>query len=311
MKLTPGYQRRVERDFAYSEGLGRRLRVAIRFGLENVTAWLSAPRVISMVLFAIGIVGIAIGYAVETDIAGALLQSFEDSLLVSVGPELVGIAAGVLIIDWANDSVQSRHELNSATHLLKATTSGTAEDALTTIVGRNWLFDGSLVGADMAESNLRNAKLTLHFIYERAADTFVRMQISPRLARATLRFSILSGSELEGADLRNSDLLGCQLLESNLQGANLDHADARYCDFSSADLRGTSLRGTNMQHARLEGAIVTSPPPVLDSTTILPDGAHWRDASDLERFVDTGHSDYESQEGFEVRTIRSEKRRAH
>ncbi len=109
----------------------------------------------------------------------------------------------------------------------------------------HWLTDGSLVGAQLSQSDLRWADL-------READ----------LRKATLDGAQLRGADLIGADLQQSWLMVCDLREALLSYANLQDAEMRGAimvgvDLSFANLSRADLRHADLQGANLTGAILT------------------------------------------------------
>jgi uncharacterized protein YjbI with pentapeptide repeats len=88
------------------------------------------------------------------------------------------------------------------------------------------------------------------------------------------------GIDLSGADLTGATLLRADLTDSNLENVTLIQADLR-----GSLLFGTKLLDANLREANLEGA-------VFDENTVLPDGTHWTEDTDMTRFTDPNHSDF-------------------
>jgi uncharacterized protein YjbI with pentapeptide repeats len=153
-----------------------------------------------------------------------------------------------------------------------------------------WLSDGTLRGALLARANLQGSSLANADLQE--AD----------LRRANLQQSSLVGVNFRAANLSDSNLEGAGLREADLQGANLERANLRKAGLRQTNLRDADLRGANLFDARLwdaglQGANLTEANleqavfqgARLDETSILPDGAHWSEATDLSQFTDPSH----------------------
>jgi uncharacterized protein YjbI with pentapeptide repeats len=109
------------------------------------------------------------------------------------------------------------------------------------------------------------------------------------------------GTDLHGIDLSERDLCGAILDGANLSGANLQGTfftgmsmEVRQCDPVSlvgADLTGANLAGAwlfeaNLLHAILDDAVFTP-------ATQLPNGEQWTPDTDMARFTDHRHPDFD------------------
>ena len=81
-----------------------------------------------------------------------------------------------------------------------------------------------------------------------------------------------------GANLRGkANLRGARLLDANFQGAKLFQAD-----FTESDLRNVNFVGADLTEAIFENAIITN--VRFNTSTILPDGNHWNNDTDMGKF---------------------------
>ncbi len=137
---------------------------------------------------------------------------------------------------------------------------------------------GQLKGANLHRANLqnedlRNAKLQDANLYQANLQA-VELQ-SANLKAATLSFANLKQTELEEANLQGATLVYASLQEANLTEANLQEADLSY-----AKLQGADLAEANLDEANLRG-------------TTLPDGTPYTEGTDLGRFTNRKHSDFD------------------
>jgi len=142
---------------------------------------------------------------------------------------------------------------------------------------REWLYDGSLVGANFTAANLTGADLFMANFYDtkfqmatlEGANLFMVNLESANLRRANLRGASLVQTNLQKAMMQEADLGGADLTMSNLQRANL----------RMANLRGTNLYGANLWGVNLHGAI-------FDNTTVLPSGETYTTDDAVMPFID-------------------------
>jgi hypothetical protein len=107
---------------------------------------------------------------------------------------------------------------------------------------------------------------------------------------ANLERATLLKANLEGAFLWDANLAGVYLVSANLKGANL---------------QGANLSGAKLQAANLENVIWELESPEQTITATLPDGIKWTSDTDLQRFIDPKHPEYESTLE-KINTIRDE-----
>lgn len=135
-----------------------------------------------------------------------------------------------------------------------------------------------------------------------------------QLTKANLREADLQGINLRGANLKET-----QLIEANLQGADLTEANLERAFLSGANLNGakleraklqTSLWGVLLCNANLQGADLHEAELFKTNLTganlidanfeeakfstdmILPDGTHWNEKTEMERFTNPTHAEF-------------------
>jgi len=146
---------------------------------------------------------------------------------------------------------------------------------------REWLYDGSLVGANFTAANLSGADLFMANLYD-----------------TKLQMSVLEGANLfmvnlETANLRRADLRGASLVQTNLQRAMMQEADLSGADLTMSNLQRANLRLVNLSGANLYGANlwgVNLHGAVFDSSTILPNGVPYTCDDDVMPFIDPSYA---------------------
>jgi hypothetical protein len=221
---------------------------------KRLAGWLTVRR-LGFVLGAVGIT-VAVGdRIVRGDPVGRSLWEF----LVSVGPELFGIAFTVIVIDWLNERAAADRAREQLIHEMGSKDNATALRAVEELRERGWLLDGSTRRADLKYANLAGAILD-----------------SADLEATYLSFANLHGADLRKANLKNAilrraDLTDALLLNVNLTGAKLLEADLRGAKCQGATLDGVDLRQANLAGARgLSDEILATAHSL--SGSILPTG---------------------------------------
>ncbi len=116
------------------------------------------------------------------------------------------------------------------------------------------------------------------------------------LPRADLCRADFQHSDLSGADLTAATLHHTGLRWANLSGANLQEADCSGAFLWEANCSGTMLRGACFAGASLIGTHFDTADWQTGHIT-LPDGTRWTAETDLRRFSDPRHPDYEAALG--------------
>lgn len=154
-------------------------------------------------------------------------------------------------------------------------------DAIEKLRSYEWLYDGTLEGANLSNAILEEVNLFLANM--RGVD----------LSRANLRLSNLFRVDMEGANLAGADLRAASLSEASLIKVNLAGADLARAQIVSCDLRGADLSGANLRDAVLTGAWLIG--TRFDENTILPDKTNWRPLVDLAKFTEANPEDAPSE----------------
>lgn len=147
------------------------------------------------------------------------------------------------------------------------------------------LVEANLIKANLADADLRQATLSKANLYR------------VELAGAKLTGANLSNCDLEDADLQHANLSSVNfsnsnLIEAKLMGANLTHADLSKASLWSSNLVGAYLRGAITEDIHEYWQFMDHNDEFL--TALLPDGTQWTEDTDMGRFTDEKHPDYES-----------------
>lgn len=154
---------------------------------------------------------------------------------------------------------------------------GTSLRAVEELRNREWLYDGSLVGANFTAANLSGA------------DLFMANLCDSKLQMAVLEGANLFMVNLETANLRRANLRGASLVQTNLQKAMMQETDLSGADLTMSNLQRANLRLANLQGANLYGANlwgVNLHGAVFDGATILPNGEPYTCDDDLMPYID-------------------------
>ncbi|HYS34338.1 MAG TPA: pentapeptide repeat-containing protein [Pseudonocardiaceae bacterium] len=254
----------------YGKGTGRtRQRSSPRRGV----AW-PAPRV-GLVIMLVGLAVLTVGHVHQH---GWTWTGLIDDLYANVGLELVGMAFVILLIDRfaaRREDERRRHQL---VRELASTDRGLTARAVIELDAQGWLYDDTLVGAQLSGANLAGARLeraNLQTTILAGADLTHANLSGARMAGANLTDAVLDRANLEMADLSGAilpqarlarvDAALATLTTANLEGADLHDADLTGADLRGADLRGADLAGCRLGRASLDGVR-------WDTTTRWPEG---------------------------------------
>lgn len=182
------------------------------------------------------------GYTITKSPFGYFLLSS----LVSLGPELAGIAIGVILIDFLNEKRQSKELQKQLLRQMSSKHNDVADAAINELAYYGWLVDGSmknvnLLHAALESSNLYRANLAGSYII----DTNLKYAV---LNEANLSNTHILGVSIEGAGLQDAKLSNAYLKVVNLKGSNLRNAD-----FRGARLEAVDLKNANLSHVDMEG----------------------------------------------------------
>lgn len=188
------------------------------------------------------------GYIISESPLGYFLLSS----LISLGPELAGIAIGVIIIDWLNERRQNRELQQQLLRQVTSRHNDVADTAINELAYHGWLVDGSmknarLLHATLQNSNLYKANLDGSYII----DTDLKYAV---LNEASLNNTHILGTNFEGAGLQDARLCDAYLKIVSFKGSNL-----RDADFSGAKLEAVNFTDADMSHVDMEGAVLIFP----------------------------------------------------
>lgn len=205
-------------------------------------------------IFALISIGVSYRRARKKQIApsewlGDWLSDFSTEM---AGAFLTAVIFG-LIVGAAQQSENTAERKQSLILQMGSPNNGFAIEAVRQLRALEWLYDGSIQGADLYGADLRGADIQY----------------------ANLRSAYLVAANLQDTYSHHVDLQNAYLLDANLQGARL----------WNTNLQGTYLAGANLQDAGLFQA-------KLDESTILPDGTNWTPETDMSRFTDPNHPNF-------------------
>lgn len=147
-----------------------------------------------------------------------------------------------------------------------------------------YLRDATLAGAYIAEANLEGTHLTTANL---SHVNFWKSNLRrAKLIGANMEWAYLRAAKLDNADLRGANLMCAKLDEADFQYAWLIGSVLENAKMSATDLRGAVLVNANMLDADLDGA-------VFSEETVLPDGTYWTATTDMTRFTDSSHPDFQ------------------
>jgi len=237
--------------------------------VRKVRRWISElidePGEAASALAILGIVSAVGGYIFLYG-WGSFTQLVSD-FYANAATELLSIAITVLIIDRLYARRSANEEKDRIIRQLASPSNEFALEAVRLASERRWLYDHSLMSANLRRANLEGADLTNANLI--IADLPSANLAGADLAHATLVGANLAYANLEGADLPSANLAGAVLWAANLEGAYLGDAGLRGADLSLAKLDGAyledaglknavlefaKLKGANLMRAKLEGA---------------------------------------------------------
>lgn len=134
---------------------------------------------------------------------------------------------------------------------------------------KGWLLDGTMQEAQLIGANLEGVDLISAHLQ------------GANLFEINLQNADLAEVHLEGADLRFANLKDTFMLFAILQGADLRTTNLQGANLGEANLRGANLQSANLQDTDLSGAM-------------LPDGKGWTLDTDMGRFTDPSHPEFDT-----------------
>jgi uncharacterized protein YjbI with pentapeptide repeats len=246
------------------------------------------------------------------------LRNFREKLIEQghrrsqdLGAELLSAAFTTLLLTLLLSSIQSC-QANAALKRSLIARMGSANNAVADAAVREldtngWLVDGSLIGEAFGNANLQNSRLSranlraASFSEANLSDTIFTGAnlVSIRIMSSDLQRANFDHAIMERAEIKSSDLRQAFLNNSDLTEADLDSSDMRYSILRDANMRGANLHRVDLRYANLEAVDFTeanlwgvqfSPHHIMiNENTILPDGNHWTNITDLSRFTSPAH----------------------
>ncbi len=179
-------------------------------------------------------------------------NGFVTQVYPNSGADLVGAAIVILVIERLARQREDGERREQLVRECGSPDHAVAFRALLELRQRGWLDDGVLVGADLDEADLSQARLA-------GVDLSEAILTGARLGGADLTRAGLTGARLDNADLSHARLEwarldGAKLSQARLSEADMARADLRGADLSGADLFAADLSGADLTRARLDAA---------------------------------------------------------
>lgn len=196
------------------------------------------------------------------------LLAAPDSAMRNIGPELFGIAVGVIIIDFSNQQRQDKQLKAQLIREMASSENGFALRAIKELRVRGWLQDGSLNGSDFRGADLRGAHLGGAVLRE---TTFFGANLSE---------ANLWGTDFTNANLDYAVMQGVDLSYASLEGAILPCVDLKGSNFWETNLNGVCIIGSDLTEVRIMSETLCQVDELYG--TILPDGKKYSGFYNLE-----------------------------
>lgn len=215
----------------------------------------------------VGIVGFLNHYG-KLQLSVFATKFFSD-FYTNISTDLISIALTILVIDRLNEQRATEQIKRQLIRDLSSSDYGFATRAARELKANDWLYDGSLNGADISGANLYNENLyglqmvrgwligaNLEFTnLNNATISDVTMNGSrlteARMRNINLSESYISGSVLYKAVMTNSDLRRTDLSDSNLVNAILSDSNMEQASVENSDLSGANLTNVNLHFGKL------------------------------------------------------------
>lgn len=205
-----------------------------------------------------------------------------------------GMVPGFMVTLVFNEIVSKHNEETLRDRLIRNFGSPSNDIALAAaseLGALGYLSDGSLSGRDFMQADLKKSHLEDALFYKSnfMAATFEYAWLDRAnfdkawLVDARFGAAMLKGASLKGAFLGNAQMQYSQLEGADLRGADLSGADLHRANLKNADLTKANLSGVNFRSADLTGVVIDH--TAFSTTTILPNGDHFRQGYDIGVFV--------------------------
>lgn len=174
-----------------------------------------------------------------------------DEFYKGIRSELIGIGAAVLIITNAGEVVTKKQEKERLTLQMGSPDNAFAIEAVRQLRTKEWLFDGSLIGANLDGADLTGA------ILENANLTSASLR-DVKLTDAYLEGAKLNNANLADADLTDTNLLWVDLTDICMLNVKLNNSLIVDTSFTDADLRNVDMIGANITRGNFIRATMTN-----------------------------------------------------
>lgn len=212
--------------------------------------------------------------------------------------EIISIGITLVILDRINEYRETQRLKRRLVREAGSKANNTAVSAIDWIRHENWLIDdnGLLIGADLSFANLEGALLNNANLS--GANLFLVNLKTVSLIEANLERINLNNANLERANLWQASLKMATLSGANLVGVTLGDVDLGGAYLSDSNLTkaylgGANLTGANLNNAKLDNIIWESELNGKLHTAIMPDGSIWTPKTDMTRFTDSEHPEFQ------------------
>lgn len=247
------------------------------------------------IVFAIGVsLGVKIG---QIHYGGD--ESDRDVIVEAAGIVVAEALSVTVTVFVVNRWYDKRQRTDLQNQLLREVGSGSnefAKNAVSRLRAEGWLTgaNGLLQLRELNHSNLRNAHLRDANINNaklvRASLKNADL-VNANLASSVLFGADLRGAQLQGANLRAADLRCADLRDAQFKGRHLSEEQAKGADLQAPAPGSACLNDANLEGALLEGAILPDE-RYLVAVQQWPDGEHYYNVADLEKFTDADNPDF-------------------
>jgi BTB/POZ domain-containing protein KCTD9 len=181
-----------------------------------------------------------------------LLSSFLDDFYANISSEFASIGITVLLVDSLIQLRDSEKEKRRLLRFMKSRTNSVAVGSANFLRLQGWLFDGSLCGLNLDNSDLSGGLLYDASLPQISFNYSKLRQVD--LTRANLESASGIGSDLSEAKLFNAILKNSILTEANLTKSSLNSADFTNSKCGSVLFMEAKLYNAIFHKANLKGA---------------------------------------------------------
>lgn len=191
------------------------------------------PEEVAVIFVVLGILTAVVAYAIMNQwimSSWITLRGVVKDYQANIVMECLSIGITVLIIERLYERRSKTGEKKALISQLSKAEHLFAIEALRQLRERNWLTDGTLIGADLTLANLVAVDLSranLSRVNLCGAKLTDAKLAGANLGEALLSVAMLNGADMFATNLRRANLSGARLIGATLSAANLDEANLR------------------------------------------------------------------------------------